>query len=59
MDKLSSAIKQMAVDPRFVAAMVPQAMSVVASTPAELRAAMQNDSEKWAGVIKRAGIKIN
>jgi tripartite-type tricarboxylate transporter receptor subunit TctC len=59
MEKLSSAIKQTAADPRFVAAMAPQGMRVVGGTPAELRAAMQSDSEKWSGVIKRAGIKIN
>ena len=59
MDRLSSAIKQMSVDPRFVAAMAPQGMSIVAGSPAELREAMRADSERWSGVIKRAGITIN
>jgi tripartite-type tricarboxylate transporter receptor subunit TctC len=59
MDRLSSAIKQMSVDPRFVAAMVPQGMSIVAGSPAELREAMRADSERWSGVIKRVGITIN
>jgi len=59
MDRLSSAIKQMSVDPRFVAAMVPQGMSIVAGSPAELREAMRADSKKWAEVIKRVGITIN
>jgi tripartite-type tricarboxylate transporter receptor subunit TctC len=59
MDRLSGAIKQMSVDPRFVAAMAAQGMSVVASSPAELREAMRADSERWSGVIKRAGITIN
>ena len=59
MDRLSSAIKTMSVDPRFVAAMEPQGMSIVAGSPAELREAMRADSERWSGVIKRAGITIN
>ena len=59
MDRLSNAIKQMSVDPRFVAAMAPQGMSIVAGSPAELREAMRADSERWSGVIKRAGITIN
>ena len=42
MDRLSSAIKQMSVDPRFVAAMAPQGMSIVAGSPAELREAMRD-----------------
>jgi tripartite-type tricarboxylate transporter receptor subunit TctC len=45
--------------PRFVAAMVPQGMSIVAGSPAELREAMRADSKKWAEVIKRVGITIN
>ena len=59
MDRLSSAIRQMSTDPRFVAAMAPQAMRIVAGSPTELREAMRADSEKWADVIKRAGITIN
>ena len=59
MDRLSSAIKTMSVDPRFVAAMEPQGMSIVAGSPAELHEAMRADSERWSGVIKRAGITIN
>jgi tripartite-type tricarboxylate transporter receptor subunit TctC len=59
MDRLSSAIKTMSVDPRFVAAMEPQGMSIVAGSPAELREAMRADSERWSEVIKRAGISIN
>ena len=59
MDRLSTAIGQMATDPRFVAAMAPQAMRIVASSPTELREAVRADSQKWADVIKRAGITIN
>jgi tripartite-type tricarboxylate transporter receptor subunit TctC len=59
MDRLFSAIKQMSVDPRFVAAMAPQGMSIVAGSPAELHDAMRADSDKWAAVIKRTGITIN
>ena len=59
MDRLSSAIKQMSLDQRFVAAMAPQGMSIVAGSPAELREAMRADLERWSGVIKRVGITIN
>jgi tripartite-type tricarboxylate transporter receptor subunit TctC len=59
MDRLSSAIRQMSTDPRFVAAMAPQAMRIVAGSPTELQEAMRTDSQKWADVIKRAGITIN
>jgi tripartite-type tricarboxylate transporter receptor subunit TctC len=59
MDRLSGAIKQMSTDPRFVAAMAPQAMRIVTGSPAELREAMRTDSQKWADVIERAGITIN
>jgi len=59
MGRLSGAIKQMSTDPRFVAAMTPQAMSVVASSSAELRETMRADSEKWSAVIKKIGITIN
>jgi hypothetical protein len=31
----------------------------VASSPSELRDTMRADSQKWADVIKRAGITIN
>jgi tripartite-type tricarboxylate transporter receptor subunit TctC len=58
MDRLSNAIKQMSLDQRFVAAMAPQGMSIVAGSPAELRD-MRADSERWSGVIKRVGITIN
>jgi tripartite-type tricarboxylate transporter receptor subunit TctC len=59
MDRLSSAIRQMSTDPRFVAAMAPQAMRIVAGPPTELQEATRTDSQKWADVIKRAGITIN
>ena len=42
-DRLSRAIGQMAADPRFVAAMAPQAMSIVAGSPTELRETMRAD----------------
>jgi tripartite-type tricarboxylate transporter receptor subunit TctC len=59
LDRLSSAIRQMSTDPRFVAAMAPQAMRIVAGSPTELQEAMRTDSQKWADVIKRAGITIH
>jgi tripartite-type tricarboxylate transporter receptor subunit TctC len=59
LERLSSAIRQMSTDSRFVAAMAPQAMRIIASSPTELREAMRMDSQKWANVIKKAGITIN
>jgi hypothetical protein len=34
-------------------------MQIIASSPAEMRSAMQDDSRKWAEVIAATGITIN
>jgi tripartite-type tricarboxylate transporter receptor subunit TctC len=55
---LSRAVKSAAVDPRFVAAMVPQGMTIIASPPAEMAAVMKSDTEKWGKVVAENGVKI-
>jgi tripartite-type tricarboxylate transporter receptor subunit TctC len=58
-DLLSREVKKAAADPRFISALAPQGMEIVASTPEEMLAAMQADSKKWGDVITTAGITIN
>jgi tripartite-type tricarboxylate transporter receptor subunit TctC len=58
-ERLSHAVKTAAAAPRFVAALAPQGMQIIASSPAEMRSAMQDDSRKWAEVIAATGITIN
>lgn len=58
-DRLTDELQKAAKDPRFVAALVPQGMQIVAGTSDEMRAQMQADSKKWSDVIKQANITIN
>jgi tripartite-type tricarboxylate transporter receptor subunit TctC len=57
--RLAQEIKKAAADPKFVAALTPQGMQIVASTPDEMRQAMREDSEKWGKVIRDTGTTIN
>jgi tripartite-type tricarboxylate transporter receptor subunit TctC len=52
-------VKKAAVDPRFVAALAPQGMQIIASSPEEMQTAMQADSRKWGEVIAATGTTIN
>jgi tripartite-type tricarboxylate transporter receptor subunit TctC len=58
-DRLSREIKKVASDPRFVAALTPQGMQIIASSPDEMLAAMQADSKKWGEVVAATGTTIN
>jgi tripartite-type tricarboxylate transporter receptor subunit TctC len=58
-DRLSREIKKAASDPRFVAALAPQGMQIIASSPEEMLATMQADSKKWSEVIAATGTTIN
>jgi len=58
-DRLSREIKKVASDPRFVAALTPQGMQIMASSPDEMLTAMQADSKKWGEVIAATGTTIN
>jgi tripartite-type tricarboxylate transporter receptor subunit TctC len=58
-ERLSREVKKAAADPRFVAALAPQGMEIVASTPQDMAAAMQATSRKWGDVITKTGTTIN
>jgi len=58
-DRLSHEVKKAASDARLVAALAPQGMQIIASSPAEMQAAMQADSGKWGEVIAATGTTIN
>ncbi|MEA3026762.1 MAG: hypothetical protein QOF91_2047 [Alphaproteobacteria bacterium] len=58
-DKLSQAIKKASTDPKFVAALTPQGMQIIASTPDEMAQAMREDAKKWGDVIRETGVTIN
>jgi tripartite-type tricarboxylate transporter receptor subunit TctC len=58
-DRLSLEVQRAAADPRFVAALAPQGMQIIASSPGDMRTTLQADSKKWAQVIAATGITIN
>jgi tripartite-type tricarboxylate transporter receptor subunit TctC len=58
-DRLAREIKKASVDPKFVAALAPQGMQIVASSPEEMAQAMREDSQKWGNVIRQTGTTIN
>jgi tripartite-type tricarboxylate transporter receptor subunit TctC len=58
-DRLSREIKNAAADSRFVAALAPLGMQIVASSPDEMLQAMRDDSKKWGEVIAATGTTIN
>ncbi|WP_147292661.1 Bug family tripartite tricarboxylate transporter substrate binding protein [Undibacter mobilis] len=57
--RLSDELKKAASDPRFIAALEPQGMEIVASSPEEMRTTMEKTSEKWRDVIKATGTTVN
>jgi tripartite-type tricarboxylate transporter receptor subunit TctC len=58
-DRLSREVKRAAAEPRFTAALAPLGMQIIASSPADMRAAMKADSNKWGELIAATGITIN
>jgi len=58
-DRLSREIKQASTDPKFVAALAPQGMQIIASSPDEMAQALREDSKKWGDVIRDTGTTIN
>jgi tripartite-type tricarboxylate transporter receptor subunit TctC len=58
-DRLAREIKKASTDPKFVAALAPQGMQIVASSPEEMAQAMREDSKKWGDVIRQTGTTIN
>ncbi|MCC6780022.1 MAG: tripartite tricarboxylate transporter substrate binding protein [Hyphomicrobiales bacterium] len=57
--RLSRELTQVSTDPRFVAALAPQGMQIVASSPPEMAQSMRDDSKKWGSVIRETGTSIN
>lgn len=58
-ERLSREIKQASTDPKFVSALAPQGMEIVASSPDEMAQAMREDTKKWGDVIRDTGTTIN
>ena len=58
-ERLAQEIKKASTDPKFIAALTPQGMQIIASTPGEMLQAMREDSEKWGRVIRDTGTTIN
>ena len=58
-DRLAREIKQAASHPKFIAALTPLGMQIVATSPDEMLQAMRRDSEKWGKVIAETGTTIN
>jgi tripartite-type tricarboxylate transporter receptor subunit TctC len=57
--RLSQEIKRASTDSKFIAALAPQGMQIVASSPDEMLQAMREDSKKWGDVIATTGITTN
>ena len=58
-DRLAHEIKQAAAHPKFIAALAPLGMQILATSPDEMAQAMRRDSEKWGRVIAETGTTIN
>ncbi len=58
-ERLAREIRQASSDPKFVAALAPQGMQIVASSPDEMAQALREDGKKWADVIHATGTTIN
>jgi tripartite-type tricarboxylate transporter receptor subunit TctC len=58
-ERLSREIRQASSDPKFVSALAPQGMQIVASSPAEMAQAIREDAKKWGDVIRETGTTIN
>ena len=57
-DKLNGAINAVLADPKLVARLAALGGVPMPMTPAELGKLIAEDTEKWANVIKAAGVKI-
>jgi tripartite-type tricarboxylate transporter receptor subunit TctC len=57
--RLAQEIKAAATHPKFIAALAPQGMEIVASSPEEMAQAMREGATKWGDVIRKTGVTIN
>jgi tripartite-type tricarboxylate transporter receptor subunit TctC len=58
-ERLSREIKKASTDPKFVEALAPQGMQIIASSPEEMAQALREDFKKWGDVIRDTGTTIN
>jgi tripartite-type tricarboxylate transporter receptor subunit TctC len=58
-ERLSREIKKASTDPKFVDALAPQGMQIVASSPEEMAQSLREDFKKWGEVIRETGTTIN
>jgi tripartite-type tricarboxylate transporter receptor subunit TctC len=58
-DRLAREIRQAAAHPKFVAALTPLGMEILATAPVEMARAMRRDSEKWGKVIAETDTRVN
>ena len=57
-EKLNSVVNSVVADPKTKARMEALGIDLVSMTPAEFNKLIAAETEKWAGVVKRAGIKV-
>ena len=57
LEKIHAGIVSLVKSPQFIKTMRDNGSEAISSTPEELRQFMLKDMEKWADVVKRAGIK--
>ena len=57
LEKIHAGIVSLVKSPQFIKTMRDNCSEAISSTPEELRQFMLKDMEKWADVVKRAGIK--
>ena len=55
-DKLNAEVNKVLKNPEILAAWDKQGAAPLAMTPAEFAAYLRKDIEKWAGVVKAAGL---
>jgi tripartite-type tricarboxylate transporter receptor subunit TctC len=58
-ERLSREIKKASTDPKFVEALAPQGMQILASSPEEMAQALREDFKTWGDVIRDTGTTIN
>jgi tripartite-type tricarboxylate transporter receptor subunit TctC len=58
-ERLSREIKKASTDPKFVEALAPQGMQILASSPEEMAQALREDFKMWGDVIRDTGTTIN
>jgi len=58
-ERLAQEVKKASTHEKFIAALAPQGMEIIASSPAEMEKAMKETSKKWGDVITATGTTIN